>query len=88
MFCACVVEMEIICFFCLIVSINSSGNTPSGTPVSSGDPQSYWNSAPLVFQNVESFLVLCLKRHDKVVRGDFPPAVLIHLAHEDVVQSW
>lgn len=46
------------------------------------------NSAPLVFQNVESFLVLRLKRHDEVLRGDFPPAVLVHLAHEDVVQAW
>lgn len=52
-----------------------------------GDPQSYWNSALLVFQNVQSFLVLRLKRHDKVVRGDFPPALLVHLAHEDVVQA-
>lgn len=55
--------------------------------LSSGEPLSHWSSAALVFQNVESFLVLCLKRHNKVVRGDFPPAVLVHLAHENVVQA-
>lgn len=46
------------------------------------------DSAPLVFQNVQSFLVLCLKCHDEVVRGDLTPTVLVHLAHEDVVQAW
>lgn len=56
--------------------------------LSSGDPQSYRSSAPLVFQNIESFLVLGLKGHDEVVRGDLAPAVVVHLAHEHVVQAW
>lgn len=51
-------------------------------------PRVRLSSAPLVFQDVESFLVLRLERHDKVVRGDLPLAVLVHLAHEDVVQAW
>lgn len=45
-------------------------------------------SALLVFQDVQPLLVLGLERHDEVVRGDLAAAVLIHLAREDVVQTW
>lgn len=45
-------------------------------------------SALLVFQEVQPLLVLGLERHDEVVRGDLAPAVLVHLAREDVVQAW
>lgn len=45
-------------------------------------------SALLVFQDVQPLLVLGLERHDEVVRGDLAPAVLVHLAREDVVQAW
>lgn len=48
---------------------------------------SSWNSALLVFQHVQSFLVLGLERHDKMLRGDFPPPFVVHLAHENVVQA-
>lgn len=46
------------------------------------------SSAPLVFQDVQPLLVLGLEGHDKVLRRDLPSAVLVHLAHEDVVQAW
>ena len=81
MFCAA--TMETIPRFCLIVSIYSWASP--GTP---GSARSCRNSAPLALQNVECFLVLCLKRHDEVVRGNFAPPVFVHLAHEDVVQAW
>lgn len=45
-------------------------------------------SALLVFQDVQTLLVLGLERHHEVVRGDLAPAVLVHLAREDVVQAW
>lgn len=45
-------------------------------------------SAPLVFQHVQRLLVLGLEGHDEVLRGDLAPAVLVHLAREDVVQAW
>lgn len=46
------------------------------------------DSALLVFQDIHPLLVLGLERHDEVVRGDLAPAVLVHLAREDVVQAW
>lgn len=45
-------------------------------------------SALLVLQHVQPLLVLGLERHDEVLRGDLAPAVLVHLAREDVVQAW
>lgn len=45
-------------------------------------------SALLGLQDVQPLLVLGLERHDEVVRGHLAPAVLVHLAREDVVQAW
>lgn len=45
-------------------------------------------SALLGFQHVQPLLVLGLERHDKVVRGDLGPVVLVHLAREDIAQAW
>lgn len=80
-----VVEKKIEFVFVFFAKLFPSTAEPQAHQSS---PQSYWNSATFVFQDVESFLVLCLKRHDKVLRGDLPPAILVHLAHEDVVQPW
>lgn len=45
------------------------------------------SSAAFVLQHVESLLVLGLESHDIVVGGDLPSAVLVYVAHEDVVQA-
>lgn len=45
-------------------------------------------SALLILQHVQPLLVLGLEGHDQVLRGDLAPAVLVHLAREDVVQAW
>ena len=45
------------------------------------------DSATFVLQHVEALLVLGLECHDKMVWGDLPASVLVHCAHEDVVQA-
>lgn len=46
------------------------------------------DSALLILQHVQPLLVLGLERHHEVLRGDLAPAVLVHMAREDVVQAW
>lgn len=44
-------------------------------------------SAPLVLQHVKRLLVLGFENHDEVVWSDKATAILVRLAHEDVVQA-
>lgn len=45
------------------------------------------SSAAFVLQHVEVPLVLGLESHDEMMGGDHSTALLICLAHEDVVQT-
>lgn len=51
------------------------------------DEEGRESSASLVLQDVKCLLVLSLEGHDKVVWCDQTAALLIRLAHEDVVQA-